>query len=434
MATSATTTPTRSREAFLRRLHGRAHYRGGHARCGRPDRRSGPFGHRGGPSPADRPPAAHVRDPGGPRRDRGHVGPVPLPGHPLGLGHVHARLPVPTVDAGQGDRRRRFDPALPAGDGRRTRDRPAHPVRAPGRGGGVVVGAAALDVEVRADEGETERWTCAFLYLCSGYYRYDHGYTPDIPGLAAFAGPVVHPQEWPDDLDVAGRRVVVIGSGATAVTLVPALTERGAHVTMLQRSPSWMIALPGTDRTVGRAAPTAAPAIRQRRGEVEEHPDHAGLLPRLASIPVLLKGAILGGLREGARAGSAVSKQSSGSDYSSVEPASPKIPRPGDRSRISTTWAKGPGSKGGPGLWAFRSVTTRSRAAANSSLVIPVAMISAIMTSLNRPRTSTTSSRDNSAICGSPQAILRGQDDCCSAVFGLVTRTASTQDTHRKRK
>jgi len=104
------------------------------------------------------------------------------------------------------------------------------------------------DVEVRADEGETERWTCAFLYLCSGYYRYDHGYTPDIPGLAAFAGPVVHPQEWPEDLDVAGRRVIVIGSGATAVTLVPALTERGAQVTMLQRSPSWMIALPGTDR------------------------------------------------------------------------------------------------------------------------------------------------------------------------------------------
>ena len=87
--------------------------------------------------------------------------------------------------------------------------------------------------------------------------------------------------------------------------------------------------------------------------------------------------------------------------YSSVEPASPKIPRPGDRSRISTTWAKGPGSKGGPGLWVFRSLTTRSRAAANSSLVIPVAIISAIMTSLNRPRTPTTSSRDNSAICTS---------------------------------
>ncbi len=102
-------------------------------------------------------------------------------------------------------------------------------------------------VEVRTAKGATEHWTCAFLYLCCGYYRYDHGYTPDIPGLAAFAGPVVHPQAWPADLDVAGRRVVVIGSGATAVTLVPALAERGAHVTMLQRSPTWMITLPGID-------------------------------------------------------------------------------------------------------------------------------------------------------------------------------------------
>jgi monooxygenase len=102
-------------------------------------------------------------------------------------------------------------------------------------------------VEVRTADGETERWTCAFLYLCCGYYRYDRGYTPDIAGLAAFGGRVVHPQDWPDDLDVAGRRVVVVGSGATAVTLVPALAERGAHVTMLQRSPTWMVSLPGTD-------------------------------------------------------------------------------------------------------------------------------------------------------------------------------------------
>ncbi len=103
------------------------------------------------------------------------------------------------------------------------------------------------DVEVRTAQGATERWTCAFLFLCCGYYRYDHGYTPDIPGLATFAGPVVHPQAWPEDLDVAGRRVVVVGSGATAVTLVPALAERGAHVTMLQRSPTWMVTLPSTD-------------------------------------------------------------------------------------------------------------------------------------------------------------------------------------------
>ena len=111
-------------------------------------------------------------------------------------------------------------------------------------------------VEARTEDGATEHWSCAFLYLCSGYYRYDHGYTPALPGLQAFAGPVVHPQAWPTDLDVAGRNVVVVGSGATAVTLVPALAERGAHVTMLQRSPTWMISLPGTD--------SLADALRRR--------------------------------------------------------------------------------------------------------------------------------------------------------------------------
>jgi len=86
-----------------------------------------------------------------------------------------------------------------------------------------------------------------FLHLCTGYYRYDHGYTPAFEGVADFRGRVVHPQAWPDDLDVAGRRVVVIGSGATAVTLVPALAERGAQVTMLQRSPTYLVSLPARD-------------------------------------------------------------------------------------------------------------------------------------------------------------------------------------------
>ncbi|MGH3276803.1 MAG: flavin-containing monooxygenase [Streptosporangiaceae bacterium] len=89
--------------------------------------------------------------------------------------------------------------------------------------------------------------TCGFLYLCSGYYRYDQGYTPAWPGQADFRGAVVHPQHWPDDLDVTGQRVVVIGSGATAVTLVPALAKVAARVTMLQRSPSFLMALPSRD-------------------------------------------------------------------------------------------------------------------------------------------------------------------------------------------
>ncbi len=86
-----------------------------------------------------------------------------------------------------------------------------------------------------------------FLFCCSGYYDYDQGYLPELPGLDRFTGDVVHPQHWPEDLDYAGKRVVVIGSGATAVTLVPAMAPDAARVTMLQRSPSYVIALPAED-------------------------------------------------------------------------------------------------------------------------------------------------------------------------------------------
>lgn len=86
--------------------------------------------------------------------------------------------------------------------------------------------------------------TCGFVVVCSGYYRYDEGWSPEFPGRADFAGRVVHPQHWPVDLDVSGKRVVVIGSGATAVTLVPALAEQAEHVTMLQRSPTYVLSLP----------------------------------------------------------------------------------------------------------------------------------------------------------------------------------------------
>ncbi|WP_440900092.1 flavin-containing monooxygenase, partial [Actinosynnema sp.] len=112
-------------------------------------------------------------------------------------------------------------------------------------------------------DGRERTMTCGFLYSCAGYYDYARPHTPDIPGLADFAGPLVHPQAWPADLDVRDRRVVVVGSGATAVTLVPALLgpEQGAaHVTMLQSSPTWVAAVPGTDRTarrLGRVLPAA---------------------------------------------------------------------------------------------------------------------------------------------------------------------------------
>jgi monooxygenase len=99
----------------------------------------------------------------------------------------------------------------------------------------------------RTDTGETVTVTCGFLFMNSGYYRYDQGYTPDFPGLDSFAGKVVHPQHWPEGLDYAGKRVVVIGSGATAMTLVPAMAKEAAKVTMLQRSPTYVVSMPGED-------------------------------------------------------------------------------------------------------------------------------------------------------------------------------------------
>jgi monooxygenase len=99
----------------------------------------------------------------------------------------------------------------------------------------------------RTDTGEVIRLSARWLVLCCGYYSYESGYTPPLPGVERFGGTVVHPQQWSDEVQYEGKRVVVIGSGATAVTLVPALAERAAHVTMLQRSPSYVISLPERD-------------------------------------------------------------------------------------------------------------------------------------------------------------------------------------------
>jgi monooxygenase len=96
-------------------------------------------------------------------------------------------------------------------------------------------------------DGRPRTWTCAFLFLCAGYYDYEQGHQPDYDGLEDFSGSFVNPQFWPEDLDYAGKRVVVIGSGATAITLVPAMTGEAEHVTMLQRSPSYVATLPEVD-------------------------------------------------------------------------------------------------------------------------------------------------------------------------------------------
>jgi cation diffusion facilitator CzcD-associated flavoprotein CzcO len=106
---------------------------------------------------------------------------------------------------------------------------------------------ARWTVEIERGDSDTVTMTCNFLLMCSGYYRYDEGYTPDFPGAEAFRGQLVHPQQWPGDLDYAGKKVVVVGSGATAVTLVPAMAETAAHVTMLQRSPTYIVSLPARD-------------------------------------------------------------------------------------------------------------------------------------------------------------------------------------------
>lgn len=119
---------------------------------------------------------------------------------------------------------------------------------------------ARWTVEIERGSGhEPLRMSCDFLYLCSGYYSYAGGYAPAFAGAEDFRGRIVHPQAWPQDLDYRGKRVVVIGSGATAVTLVPAMSDQAAHVTMLQRSPTYVLSLPARD-AIGNALRRVLPA------------------------------------------------------------------------------------------------------------------------------------------------------------------------------
>ncbi|MFJ6087866.1 flavin-containing monooxygenase [Streptomyces sp. NPDC092369] len=124
-----------------------------------------------------------------------------------------------------------------------------------------------VTVRQGGDPGSITTMTCGFLHMCTGYYRYDHGHTPSFEGQEHFTGQIVHPQQWPADLDYRNKRVIVIGSGATAITLVPTLARTAAHVTMLQRSPTYIVSLPAKDplasglqRLIGKRA--AYPVVR----------------------------------------------------------------------------------------------------------------------------------------------------------------------------
>ncbi|MDN3481216.1 alpha/beta fold hydrolase [Arthrobacter sp. APC 3897] len=113
--------------------------------------------------------------------------------------------------------------------------------------------------------GETLHLTAGWIFNAAGYYRYDEGYTPEIPGRERFSGRIVHPQDWPEDLEVSGQRVAVIGSGATAVTLVPALVELGARVTMIQRTPTYILPIPAEDPIARRLRGVVGP---ERTGKI----------------------------------------------------------------------------------------------------------------------------------------------------------------------
>lgn len=129
------------------------------------------------------------------------------------------------------------------------------------------VTAADFDTETATwtlTVGDGRTVTCNFLYSCAGYYSYDDAYRPDFPGITEFAGTIVHPQFWPEDLDYVGKRVVVIGSGATAVTLIPAMAPDVEHITMLQRSPTWISPLPRTDALADAARKYLPPRTAHR--------------------------------------------------------------------------------------------------------------------------------------------------------------------------
>ena len=157
---------------------------------------------------------------------------------------------------------------------------------------------AAWELDVVRSGGEHEKISCNYLYMCAGYYSYEGGYVPDFSGIETFQGTIVHPQKWPEDLDYEGKKVVVIGSGATAITVVPAMATTASHVTMLQRTPTYVVARPDTDKFANFMRkvlpPRAAYAVTRKKNTVMQQFVYGK--PRTA--PNVVKKKILDAVRE----------------------------------------------------------------------------------------------------------------------------------------
>jgi monooxygenase len=157
-----------------------------------------------------------------------------------------------------------------------------------------------VEAERRLPDGSREavKLTCNFLFSCAGYYRYSAGYMPDFPHIDRFRGRVVHPQAWPSDLDHSGKRVVIVGSGATAVTLLPTLALTASHVTMLQRSPTYVVAMPETDAVAAWLRRTFPAGFAHRLSRWKNVAYMMYMYQLARRRPGLVKGAILKKVRE----------------------------------------------------------------------------------------------------------------------------------------
>ncbi|NBO54178.1 MAG: NAD(P)/FAD-dependent oxidoreductase, partial [Actinobacteria bacterium] len=157
---------------------------------------------------------------------------------------------------------------------------------------------ATWELDVVRSGGEHEKISCNYLYMCAGYYSYEGGYVPDFAGIETFHGTIVHPQKWPEDLDYEGKKVVVIGSGATAITVVPAMATTASHVTMLQRTPTYVVARPDTDKFANFMRkvlpPRAAYAVTRKKNTVMQQ----FIYGKTRTAPNVVKKKILDAVRE----------------------------------------------------------------------------------------------------------------------------------------